>query len=90
MTKKEDLKFYDPQIDVKKKAIAERLQFFPNSSVPLPSEVEISESGMCNRKCSFCPRSDPNYEHKNEFQFFEFLHVFCRLNAVELWLDERV
>ena len=28
MTKKEDLKFYDPQIDVKKKAIAERLQFF--------------------------------------------------------------
>ena len=29
--KKEDLKFFDPQIKVKKKAIAERLQFFPNT-----------------------------------------------------------
>ena len=77
MTKKEDLKFYDPQIDVKKKAIAERLQFFPNSSVPLPSEVEISESGMCNRKCSFCPRSDPNYEHKNEFIDFNLHKKLC-------------
>ena len=33
MTKKEDLKFFDPQIEVKKKAIAERLQFFPNYSI---------------------------------------------------------
>ena len=22
---------------------------------------------MCNRKCSFCPRSDPNFEDKKEF-----------------------
>ena len=22
---------------------------------------------MCNRKCSFCPRSDPDYEHVNQF-----------------------
>ena len=53
MTKKEELKFFDPQIEVKEKAVAERLQFLPNSQTPLPSEVEISESGMCNRKCSF-------------------------------------
>ena len=33
----------------------------------MPSVFEISNSGMCNRKCAFCPRSDPNYEHKNEF-----------------------
>ena len=33
----------------------------------MPSVIEISNSGMCNRKCSFCPRSDPNYDHVNEF-----------------------
>ena len=31
------------------------------------SVVEISNSGMCNRKCSFCPRSDPDYLDINEF-----------------------
>jgi radical SAM protein with 4Fe4S-binding SPASM domain len=31
------------------------------------SVVEISNSGMCNRKCSFCPRSDPDYPDINEF-----------------------
>ncbi len=77
MTKKEELKFFDPQIEVKEKAVAERLQFVPNSQTPLPSEVEISESGMCNRKCSFCPRSDPNYPHKNEFISFDLHKKLC-------------
>ena len=77
MTKKEDLKFFDPQIEVKELAVAERLQFFPNSKTPLPSEVEISESGMCNRKCSFCPRSDPDYDHKNEFISFNLHKKLC-------------
>ena len=77
MTKKEDLKFFDPQIEVKELAVAERLQFFPNSKIPLPSEVEISESGMCNRKCSFCPRSDPDYDHKNEFISFNLHKKLC-------------
>ena len=61
------VKFLDPQIDFKRKSIEKRLQFFPNTKVPLPSEVEISESGICNRKCSFCPRSDPKYPDINEF-----------------------
>ena len=26
--------------------------------VPLPAIIEISNSGVCNRECSFCPRSD--------------------------------
>jgi len=77
MTKKEDLKFFDPQIEVKEQAVAERLQFLPNSQIPLPSEVEISESGMCNRKCSFCPRSDPDYDHRNEFISFELHKKLC-------------
>ena len=55
MTNKEDIKYFDPQISVKEQAVAERLQFVPGTRTPLPSEIEISESGMCNRKCSFCP-----------------------------------
>ena len=77
MTKKEDLKFFDPQITIKEQAVAQRLQFLPNSNTPLPSEVEISESGMCNRKCSFCPRSDPNYDHRNEFISYELHKKLC-------------
>ena len=51
MTKNiKDIKFLDPQIDFKKKSIDERLQFIPGTKAPLPSEIEISESGICNRK----------------------------------------
>ena len=67
MTAKSKIKFYDPQIDVKKALVDSRLQYIPDTNIPLPSEVEISESGTCNRKCSFCPRSDPSYEDKTEF-----------------------
>ena len=35
----------------------------------MPAIIEISES-ECNRKCSFCPRSDPEYNHVNEFISF--------------------
>ena len=61
------IKFYDPNINRKKEIVSKSLEFFPNSDFPLPSEVEISESGTCNRKCSFCPRSDPNYLDIKEF-----------------------
>ena len=64
---KKKIKFYDKKIDFKKESINKRLQFFENTNTPIPSEVEISESGICNRKCSFCPRSDPNYPDINEF-----------------------
>ncbi len=64
---KKEIKFKDPQLDFKKKSIQDRLQYFDNTKIPLPSEIEISESGICNRKCSFCPRSDPNYQDINEF-----------------------
>lgn len=73
----EDIKFFDPQILVKEQAVAERLQFLPNTKIPLPSEIEISESGLCNRKCSFCPRSDPDFEHKNEFISFDLHKKLC-------------
>lgn len=61
------VKFIDPAIERKKNFSKINLNYFENSDIPMPSEIEISESGLCNRKCSFCPRSDPNYNHVNEF-----------------------
>jgi len=35
---------------------------------PIFSHIELSSCGLCNRKCSFCPRSNPAiYPSKNEF-----------------------
>ena len=48
-------KFIDPVIKKKAKDI-ENIQY-TKDGLPLPSIIEISESGTCNRKCSFCPRS---------------------------------
>lgn len=57
----------DKNIPRKEKITRDRLQFIKDTPTPLMSVVEISNSGMCNRKCSFCPRSDPDYNHVNEF-----------------------
>ena len=56
----------DPLIYRKKKLVDENVSITKNG-FPLPAVIEVSESGMCNRKCVFCPRSDPDYEHVNEF-----------------------
>ena len=47
------INFFDPQITAKKKLVDNKFQFVPGTKIPLPSEVEISESGTCNRVCSF-------------------------------------
>ena len=62
-------KFLDPNLNFKREIVEKKLQFFSynNQSLPLPTEIEISESGTCNRTCSFCPRSNPNFEDKKEF-----------------------
>ena len=62
-------KFLDPNITNKSKTVEEKIQFFEynNTKLPLPTEIEISESGTCNRTCSFCPRSAPNFIDKKEF-----------------------
>lgn len=59
----------DKNIPRKEKITKDSLQFISigGKKIPLMSVVEISNSGMCNRKCSFCPRSDPNYPDINEF-----------------------
>jgi radical SAM protein with 4Fe4S-binding SPASM domain len=62
-------KFLDINIPNKSKSVEDRIQLIKHQGkmLPLPTEIEISESGTCNRVCSFCPRSDPGYEDKKEF-----------------------
>ena len=72
-------KILDPNIEFKKHTVENKIQFYEykNKRYPLPTEIEISESGICNRKCSFCPRSDPNYNHVNEFITNELHNKLC-------------
>ena len=78
-------KFIDPNIINKSKTIKERIQFFDFNGqfLPLPTEIEISESGTCNRSCSFCPRSAPDYVDKKEF-ISDFLHKKLCVELKEL------
>lgn len=75
----------DKNIPRKEKITKNRIQYtnFEGKKLPLMSVVEISNSGMCNRKCSFCPRSDPDYLDVNEF-ISKRLHtkIFKELNEV--------
>ena len=62
-------KFIDPNIKNKSQTVEDNLQLymFNGQELPLPTEIEISESGTCNRTCSFCPRSAANFIDKKEF-----------------------
>ncbi len=62
-------KFIDPNIKNKSKTVEDNIQLFMfnGQELPLPTEIEISESGTCNRSCSFCPRSAKNFIDKKEF-----------------------
>ena len=75
--KNQIITYNDPMIYRKKKQIDETVSL-TKEGFPLPSVVEISESGMCNRKCIFCPRSDPNYNHVNEFIKPSLLKKLCK------------
>lgn len=68
-------KFIDPVIKKKTKDIS-NIQY-TKEGFPLPSIIEISESGTCNRKCSFCPRSDPNYPDIKEFISDKLVDKMC-------------
>lgn len=64
--------FIDPSIDRKSTIVDQALSFSPDN-IPLPSVVEISESGTCNRSCAFCPRSAPSFPDIKEFISAELL-----------------
>lgn len=57
--------FIDPSIPRKSNIIDNSLRVY--NGIPMPSVVEINESGKCNRSCSFCPKSDPDYPDVSEF-----------------------
>ena len=61
------VKFFDSNIIRKSNLSDKNLLFFKGTKIAMPSVFEISNSGMCNRKCSFCPRSAPDFKHINEF-----------------------
>jgi radical SAM protein with 4Fe4S-binding SPASM domain len=58
--------FFDPLIPRKSTIVDDALKS-DESGFPLPSIVEISESGTCNRSCAFCPRSAPGFPDIKEF-----------------------
>jgi radical SAM protein with 4Fe4S-binding SPASM domain len=62
-------KFLDSNIKYKNETVENRIQLYKyqDKEFPLPTEIEISESGICNRKCTFCPRSAPNFKEVKEF-----------------------
>ena len=73
-------KFIDPNIKRKSEIIQNSLQFDKDNKVPLFSLVEISDSGTCNRACSFCPRSDKDWI--NKFDNKEFIKSELHENIV--------
>ena len=82
--KNDKIKFFDVNIYRREDLAKNNLQFIENKNIPLPAIVEISNSGTCNRVCSFCPRSDPNYPDLKEFISSE-LHekIFKQLSEVD-------
>jgi radical SAM protein with 4Fe4S-binding SPASM domain len=94
-------KFIDPAIERKRKAIDISLKKVRN--FPLPSVIEISESGTCNRSCDFCPRSDINYPDEKKFidknllnkllidlESFDYEGIFLFSGFVEPMLDKKI
>lgn len=75
MLTKKPIKFLDPAIKRKANLAQKNLYLF--KGIPLPAEIEISESGTCNRKCSFCPRSAPGFEDKKEFIETSLIEKLC-------------
>ena len=55
----------DPNVRRKDEIIRNQSNIKKNKSDFLPSIIEFSTSGLCNRKCVFCPRSAPDYDHVN-------------------------
>lgn len=75
------MKFLDKNIKRKSKIVTDTLSYIANTKIPLPSVVEISDSGTCNRSCAFCPRSDPEWIKKfdnKEFISSKLHEKICR------------
>lgn len=80
MNNVENKKFLDPNLKNKLKTVEEKIQLYNFKGVflPLPTEIEISESGTCNRSCSFCPRSAKDFKDVKEFISLELHEKLCK------------
>ena len=47
------------EINIKRRTIVVDDKLILHKGVPIPSWIELSLIDVCNRKCSFCPKSDP-------------------------------
>lgn len=68
------MQFLDPNIARKNELQNTHLKQAPKlpNGEPIFSHIEFSLTGLCNRKCSFCPRADPEvYPNLNEFMPLE-------------------
>jgi MoaA/NifB/PqqE/SkfB family radical SAM enzyme len=75
--------FFDPAI-LRKSVIVDKGFALGDENLPLPSIVELSPSGTCNRTCDFCPRSDPSYPEVEEFMPIELTEkLSVQLAAIE-------
>ena len=59
------MKYKDPGISRKSTLINNSVAL--SGDILLPSLIEINESGICNRTCDFCPKSDPTYPNEKIF-----------------------
>ena len=48
------------------------------NNIFVPSVIEFSASGLCNRKCIFCPRSAPDYKHVSSHISHEYISKICQ------------
>ena len=94
-------KFIDPLIK-RKDNLTKNIQYY-KKNIPLPSVIEISESGTCNRKCSFCPRSAPDFLDIKEFvsedlisklskelSLYDYSGIFLFSGFVEPMVDKNI
>ena len=73
-----ELYFESSRIQRQSEIIRHTLRYIKNTNMPLPSLVEISDSGTCNRVCGFCPRSDLNYKNIKKFISEDLHQSICR------------
>ena len=64
-------KFLDPNLKNKSKTVEEKIQFYMSTIKFLIHYLLklklVNLEHVCNRKCSFCPRSDPSFVERKEF-----------------------
>lgn len=50
---------------------------------PMPAWIELSPTGLCNRKCVFCPKSDPNTPNQPKHMSpFLYPHIAGELGQI--------